>query len=99
METWLRCSISLGQFSGEFAVTGEQADGSTFSFFAPANQVRIQKRPEKGEAVEGWVRVQLWENGGDKAVVRLPRESFEKGRYVTVRADQLAENPRAQTVP
>ena len=36
-------------------------------------------------------------HGGDKVVVRLPRESFESGQYVTVKADQLAADPLAQT--
>src|SRR5438105_15049291 len=89
MELLLRCKIYPGQFSDEFAVSGVQASGEKFSLFAPTRAVRADETPTRDRAVDGWLSVSLYERRGDRAVVFLPRESFESGRYVTARADQF----------
>ena len=42
---------------------------------------------------DGWLKVTLYERSRDKAVVKLPRESFESGRFVTVSVAQFRERP------
>ena len=39
MEHWLSCTITPGEFSEEFAVTGRQSNGTLFSLFAPESDV------------------------------------------------------------
>lgn len=43
METWLRCTVSEGQFDGEFAVSGETHDGTGFSLFVPEGFVDLDQ--------------------------------------------------------
>ena len=89
VKNFLRCKIYPGQFSDEFAVSGEQANGGRFSLFVPTNYVNPDQTPTRDTSVEGWLQISIWEQSGDRAVVKLPRESFESGRFVTVRLDQL----------
>lgn len=91
MELLLRCKVYPGQFSDEFAISAEQADGVRFSLFAPARAVETDEAPTRDHAIDGWLKVALWERKGSTAIVRLPRESFEIGRYATVRSDQFRE--------
>jgi hypothetical protein len=89
----IRCKVFPRQFSSEFAVKGVQANGTGFSLFAPATTVETDEPPTRDRAVDGWLEVQLWEQAGDQAVVRLPRESFESGRFVTMTMSQLKTRP------
>lgn len=89
MDYQIRCKVFPGQFSSEFAVTGVQANGTKFSLFAPAKVVETDESPTRDRAVDGWLKVVLWEQAGDRAVVRLPRESFESGWFVTVHVSQF----------
>ena len=98
MESWLRCTVTPGQFTGEYAVRGEQFNGSVFSFFAPEEYVAQAEAVENGRHADAWVRVHVWGQKGNLAVVRLPRESFESGQYVTVPTDQLTTTPRPLVV-
>jgi hypothetical protein len=92
MKNFVRCKVYPGQFSDEYAVSGEQADGHRFSLFVPTNYVVPDQSPAREASVEGWLQVSVWEPSGDTVVVKLPRDSFESGRFVTVRLDQL-QNP------
>jgi hypothetical protein len=92
-QLFLRCKVYPGQFSGEFAVSGEQVGGEKFSLFAPSRFVRTEQEPTRDCAVDGWLQVELWEQKGNSVVVRLPSESFESGRYVTVGIEQFRTRP------
>jgi hypothetical protein len=89
MKNFVRCKVYPGQFSDEFAVSGDQANGERFSLFVPVSEVRTDQTPTRDSAVDGWLQVAVWEMAGDTVVVKLPRESFESGRFVTVRGDQF----------
>jgi hypothetical protein len=89
MKNFVRCKVYPGQFSDEFAVSGEQADGIRYSLFVPIQYVKPDQAPTRERSVDGWLQVSIWESSGDTVVVKLPRESFESGRFVTVRMDQL----------
>jgi hypothetical protein len=93
MDLQLRCKVFPGQFSDEFAVSAEQADGSRFSLFTPVRLVDPDEPPTRDRSVNGWLKVSLYERGSNRAVVRLPRESFESGRFVTARPDQFRTWP------
>ena len=96
METWLRCTISEGQFSDEYAVSGRTADGTGFSLFAPEEAVDFEESPVGSRSVEGWLRVDVWEQKGELCLVRLPRQALENGQYLTVKRDQLQARRQPQ---
>jgi len=98
MDFFIRCKVYPGQFSNEYAVSGVQADGSRFSLFAPETFVEPDERVTRDRSVDGWLKVGIWEQQGDRAVVKLPRESLEVGRYVTIRADQFRTWPQPAEV-
>ena len=84
----IRCEVSPGQFSSEYAVAGRDSGGEMFSLFAPAGMV------EKIDDRVGWLDVKVYEVNCTKAVVQLPRESFEQGRFVTVPLSQFKTQPQ-----
>ncbi len=94
-EYQLRCKVFPGQFSSEFAVKAVQANGEAFSLFAPVSAVETDESPTRDRAVDGWLKVTLWEKRGDLAIVKLPRESFESGRFVTVSVGSFKVRPEA----
>lgn len=95
MEYEVRCKVYPGQFSAEYSIEGVQASGEAFSLFAPIAQVDVDEPPTRDRAVEGWLKVTLWDLKERKAVVRLPRESFESGSYITVSLGQFRKPPQA----
>ncbi len=95
MDANLRCKVFPGQFSSERSVEGVQADGERFSLFAPAKYVTSDEPVTRDRSVEGWLRVSVWEDHGEKVLVRLPCESFESGLFVTIAAAQLLLGPTA----
>jgi hypothetical protein len=88
METSLRCTVAPGQFTGEYAVSASQSNGEDFSLFMDENLVDWDRSGAGGRG-EGWLRVEVIDHKGDKALVRLPSPSLEGGQFVTVRSDQL----------
>ncbi len=89
MDANLRCRVFPGQFSSELSVEGVQADGEKFSLFAPAKYVTSDEPVTRDRSVEGWLRVSVWEDQGEKVLVKLPCESFESGLFVTIAAALL----------
>src|SRR5258708_7504254 len=85
MDNWLQCKLSPGQFEGEFGVDGEQHDGSAFSLFAPKASIKFDEEPTTEKASSGWVKVQVLQQREDLLLVRLPRETFQSGYFVTVK--------------
>jgi hypothetical protein len=94
MNYQIRCKVFPGQFSIEHAVSAAQANGEIFSLFAPVEAVEVDEAPTRERAVDGWLTVSLWEQRGDLAVVKLPRESFESGWFVTVSVKQFKTQPK-----
>jgi hypothetical protein len=96
MASWLRCAVGPGQFSSEYAVGGQQFNGTWFSLFVPRECVVAERPPTRpGESVEGWLRVEELERKGDLVLLLLPRQTLENGQYITVPADRV----RSQAVP
>ncbi len=90
MEEWLECTISVGQFTGEFAVQGKMFDSTVFSMFAPEEDLRFSKeKPTGNEHVEGTVRVIPLDEKEDLMFVALPRPTFENGQTITVQKKQI----------
>jgi hypothetical protein len=87
MESCLRCSVSPGQFSGEYAISASQSNGEPFSLFADEELVDIDGGNGPGE---GWLRVEVMDRRGEDVLVRLPSPSLEGGQFVTVRSNQLS---------
>ena len=80
----LKCTVTTGQFTGEYAVSATQADGSPFSLFVDEDSV-----DRDNGTGEGWVSVDLISRKGDNALIRLPAQSLEGSQFVTVKSLQL----------
>lgn len=89
MEKWLDCTISEGQFTGEFAVQGKMFDSTDFSLFAPKEVLRFEEEPTKNKHVKGSIQVTSLEQKGDLSLITLPRPTFENGRTITVKTSQI----------
>lgn len=95
MEKWLECTISPGQFTGEFAVQGRMFDSTEFSLFAPEKDLRFSENPSPDKPVQGFIRVVTGLSKDDLLLVSLPRPTFENGRTITVKIDQVKESRNA----
>ncbi|HLB72893.1 MAG TPA: hypothetical protein VJJ98_02650 [Sedimentisphaerales bacterium] len=91
MEKWLDCTISPGQFTGEFAVQGKMFDATEFSLFAPKEDLKFTGEPPSGKPVRGFIRVILGPRKDNLLLVTLPQPTFENGRTITVKADQIRD--------
>ncbi len=89
MEKWLDCTISPGQFTGEFAVKGKMFDATEFSLFAPKEDLKFSGKPSWDKPVKGFIRVIPGSSEGDLLMVSLPRPTFENGRVITVKMEQV----------
>ena len=90
MEKWLNCTISQGQFSGEFAVQGVLFDNTSFSLFVEKQDLKFDDEPQNDKSVQGLVRVTTLDSKDDLLLVELPQPTIENGRAVTVKADKIA---------
>lgn len=95
-ETWLSCWISPGQFSVEYAVSGETYNGVGFSLFASEDDVECDTPPFEGQRVQGWIRVKVLASEAGLLLVNLPQQTLENGQSVTVRADQVEQRRARQ---
>lgn len=89
MGNWLSCTISPGQFTGEYAVRGKLFDDTGFSLFAERDVLQFGKEPSSENPVEGWIRIKIGPKKGDLLLVTLPRPTFENGQTITVKTDQV----------
>ncbi|MDH4238204.1 MAG: hypothetical protein OEW48_01440 [Phycisphaerae bacterium] len=89
MDRWIDCTISEGQFTGEFAVQGKMFDSTDFSMFAPKEVLRFEEEPTKNKRVQGSIQVTLLEQKDDLSLIALPRPTFENGRTITVKTSQI----------
>jgi len=96
MVVWLRCKISPGLFSDEYAVAGELFDGSGFSLFADADDVDFEEEPKEEAPVDGTIRVTLIKREGDLLLVLLPQPTLESGQAITVKSDTVSQKQPRQ---
>ena len=89
MEEWLECTITPGQYSGEYAIQGEMFDNTGFSLFAPKEDLRFPEEPTANKPVQGLIRIVPGAQKDDLLLVSLPRPTFENGRTITVKKEQL----------
>lgn len=89
MTKWLYCTISEGQFTGEYAVQGELFDSTVFSLFAPKEDLQFSEEPTGNKHVEGAIRVTPLGQKDDLMLIALPRPTFENGRTITVKTSQV----------
>ena len=54
---WLDCTISPGQFTGEFAVQGELFDNTGFSLFATKEDLKFEGKPASDKPVSGFIKI------------------------------------------
>lgn len=92
MEKWLECSITPGQFTGEFAVQGKLFDNSGFSLFALKENLRFTGEPTSKKPIKGGLRVVPLEQKDDLMLVALPQPTLENGRTITVKATDILES-------
>jgi hypothetical protein len=95
-QAWLRCTISPGQFSGEYAVKGEMYNGEGFSLFASEEDLECRQFPSGSERTSAWIMVQVIEQDKGLALVGLPAQTLENGQTVTVSASSLKFSPAKQ---
>jgi hypothetical protein len=89
----MSCKALPGQFPGELAITGNTATDKLFSLFVQNKSVSTKNHPTEGQSVDVWLRVEVIKQEGNVCVVRLPRQTLENGQFVTVKAEQLVEQP------
>jgi hypothetical protein len=91
MATYLKCKVSRGQFSDEFAIRGMSHDGIEFSLFAWGGDV-IRLSTDEGEW-GGLVRVEVMAREAHRTMVKLPGHVFDVpgGQIVTVFETELEE--------
>src|SRR5437764_12816082 len=98
MDHWLCCTITPGQFSSEYAVSGQQSNGTGFSLFVPHEYVACDRVPTTQQPAEGWLRIEVWDRKGDRVIVRLPRPTLENGQFVTVTTRHVRAGTPTPTV-
>lgn len=86
---WLRCMITPGQFSCEYAVEGQTFAGEGFSLFACDYDLKFPANQPAGGRVQGWIRVTVVKTAGSRALVQLPKSTMENGDTVTVDCNNL----------
>ncbi len=91
MDVYVRCKVSRGQFSGELAVHGVAHRGVQYSLFVPREFVDCEASFAGDTEVDGWLRVEVLASEGELRLVRLPCESFENGRTITIEVSQIRE--------
>lgn len=89
---WLDCTISPGQFSGEFAVRGELFNDAGFSLFVEEEYVRFRDEPVVDKPVQGFVRITTLQKEDDLCLVALPQSTMENGCSVTVKSDKVKDS-------
>ena len=97
MYIYLSCEIGPGQFSGEVAVLSSDANGNEFSLFVPEELVDFEGELTDSRFTKGWLRVDVLDKDGTRALVRLPGQAFENGTTVTVSLQSLQERLPRET--
>ena len=96
MDTYLYCEVTKGQFSDEWAVQGTTHTGSGFSLFVSGQYVDRDRKYAGSNAGPGWLHVDVLETDENRALVRLPGQTFENGKTVTVTLEQIKERDSSE---
>ena len=91
MNTYLSCRIRKGQFGGERAVQGTTYTGDEFSLFVPLEYVERDEECAADKVDMGWLRLEVLATDARRALVRLPGQTFENGKTVTVSLEQITK--------
>jgi hypothetical protein len=86
---WLSCTVTEGQFTGEYAVQGKLFNSDEFSMFVPENYIQVRETPIKGKRVDGLMKVNILDEKGGLVLISLPIPTFENGKTITVKREQL----------
>lgn len=89
MAIYLKCKVSRGQFSDEFAIRGVSHDGVEFSLFAWGGDV-IRSTTEEGEHT-GWVLVEVMAREAHRTMIKLPGLRLDGDYIATVFETELEE--------
>jgi hypothetical protein len=89
VKTYLRCTVTPGQFSSEYAVSVQSFSGRTFSLFATRGDVQCDQSPSEDRSVEGWLAVEIVNSSETHYLVQLPQSTLENGRFLSVNPSQL----------
>jgi hypothetical protein len=92
-DAWLKCVITTGQFTGEYAVQAQAFNGEGFSLFAAEEDLSCRDFPAAGQQANASLRVRVIEEQGDLRLIALPQQTLENGQLLTVKADQLTTEP------
>ena len=87
--TFLRCRITPGQFSDEYAVEVQTHDGTGHSLFAFDEDLECKSFPVGDAHLDAWIQVDVLDSRGELCLVRLPQRTMENGDTLTVRVDQV----------
>jgi hypothetical protein len=93
---WLICSASPGQFSDEVAVRGEDYQGNDFSLFTSRKFVHCDRTPTVDFEVSALLQAVVLDQRDSLYLIRLPGQTFDNGSTITVRAEQLEDQPSRQ---
>lgn len=96
--TFLRCRITPGQFTGEYAVEVQSHDGTGYSLFAFEEDLECRTFPTGDSHADALIRVDVLESQRSLRLVRLPQRTIENGDTLTVRADQLQQRSARATI-
>lgn len=91
MSTALKCQVSLGQFTGEYAVRVQSYDGKWVSLFAPAETIELLEEIDENHSVDGYIEVEVVDQRGGLTLVRLPRPTLENGEHLTVKEEAIQQ--------
>ena len=86
------CKISLGQFTGEYAVQVTTFDGGTVSLFVSEKFLDFESPPSEGSAVDAKITVELIDTKDNLCLVRLPEPTLENGQTITVKDDLVLQD-------
>ena len=87
----LTCTVSHGQFSGEYAVSIEVFDGTRVSLFAGESDVELDSPLTGDDSVAGRIQVEILQQSGDLLLVRLPQPTLESGQTITVKSEAIQQ--------
>src|SRR4051794_3966878 len=87
----LRCIVSPGQFSSEYAVVVQSFNGRSFSLFASRSDVECEQPPTEDQSVDGWLLVEIIGRSANHYLVRLPQSTLENGQHISVSLSQLKD--------
>jgi len=83
----LKVKVSEGQFSNEYAVSGKMFDGTRFSMFVERDKVILLEKLRL--FTNGLLEVGIGQCKDSLVLIKLPQPTFEYGRVITVKKDQL----------